>query len=470
MKSKIWLRFDFLSYIPLAIIASITVAIIYVVFIQTQNILQERLRERLIAIASTAALQIDVDKIYKVKDFEDKNTDAAKEIITKLDKIRNANINLKYIYILRRGNEENILKFVIDADTLDPLPDLDENLNGVVDEDEAPPNPGDDYDITEVPALAQAFYGATADQQLNSDKWGTFLSGYAPIYSEEGDVVAVLGIDVQVDDFYILVRATLVPFLLLAVLLLTMLTLQTVSLIRIWNNRVDTIKELDRQKDELLSIVSHQLATPISAIKWDLEMMIDGDMGKVTKEQRKNLLSLQSISEDLSDLVSMILDVSRIQLGRMKMDKQTLDLNTFFNEIFEVIKPKAEEKKVILSVEIPKKLPEAMLDKRYTRMTIENLLSNAVKYTNADGKVRIKVEIKNKIMFCEIQDTGVGIPKEDQPNIFGKLFRASNVRNVDGNGFGLYVAKGAVEAQGGKIWFESIENIGTTFYIKLPIN
>lgn len=471
IKSKHWLSFDFISYIPLVIIASVTVAIIYLVFVQTQNILQERLRERLIAIASTAALQIDADSINQIENPEDKTKDAAKEITRKLDKIRNANENLMYIYILRKTEEENILKFVLDADTLDSLEDLDENANGIIDQDEAPPEPGDSYDISEIPDLADAFYAATADHHLNSDQWGTFLSGYAPIYNEAGTVVAVLGIDVQVDDFYMLVRATLIPFLLLAILLLAMLTLQTVSLIRIWNNRVEIIKDLDRQKDELLSIVSHQLATPISAVKWNLEMMLDGDMGKVTKEQKENLLSLQAISEDLSDLVSMILDVSRIQLGRMKMDKQVLNLNNFFEEILDVIVPKSKEKKVHLNIEIPKNLPEAMLDKRYTRMTIENLLSNAVKYTNEGGNVSIRVKIKNKTMFCEIQDTGVGIPKEDQPKIFGKLFRASNVRNsIDGNGFGLYVAKGAVEAQGGKIWFNSIENVGTTFYINLPTN
>lgn len=230
------------------------------------------------------------------------------------------------------------------------------------------------------------------------------------------------------------------------------------------------LKENDRQKDELLSIVSHQLATPVSSIKWYTEMLRDGDLGKVTKQQKDHLTSMMGVAVNLSDLVSMILDVSRIQLGRMHIEKQELDLNAFFKEILEIINPKSEQKKVKFEVSMPKKLPKAMLDRRYTHMTIENLLSNAIKYTPESGSVHFNVELRGNILYCEVKDTGVGIPKADQEKIFGKMFRATNVRNeIDGNGFGLYVAKGAVEAQGGKIWFESTEGKGTTFFVELPL-
>ncbi|HVX01435.1 MAG TPA: HAMP domain-containing sensor histidine kinase, partial [Candidatus Babeliaceae bacterium] len=157
--------------------------------------------------------------------------------------------------------------------------------------------------------------------------------------------------------------------------------------------------------------------------------------------------------------------------GRMHIDKQELDLSSFFKEIMEVIDPKAKEKDVTFVKLLPEKYPAAELDKRYTRMTIENLLTNAIKYTPQKGTVQLKVEIRGDTLYCEVKDTGVGIPKQDQDKIFGKLFRASNVRNtIDGNGFGLYVAKGAIEAQGGKIWFKSEEGKGTTFFIELPLS
>ncbi len=200
-------------------------------------------------------------------------------------------------------------------------------------------------------------------------------------------------------------------------------------------------------------------------------MLANGDMGELKKEQKDHVKSMQAIALNLADLVGMILDVSRIQLGRMKIDKQELNLNDFFKEILNIIEPKAIEKNVQFIKNMPESLPVAKLDRRYTHMTIENLLSNAIKYTPEGGEVIFNLEIRNNTMYCTVRDTGCGIPKAEQEKIFGKLFRASNVRNkVDGNGFGLYVAKGAVEAQGGKIRFESTEGKGTTFYVELPLN
>jgi signal transduction histidine kinase len=169
--------------------------------------------------------------------------------------------------------------------------------------------------------------------------------------------------------------------------------------------------------------------------------------------------------------VNHILDVSRVQLGRVHIEKQKMDLNEFFKEIISVVEPKALEKKVEFIKLLPESFPKAMLDKRYTRMTIENLMTNAIKYTPEKGKVVVTVTTENNILRVVVKDNGFGIPLADQKKIFGKMFRASNVRNsaVDGNGFGLYVAKGAVESQGGKIWFESTEGRGTTFYVELPL-
>jgi signal transduction histidine kinase len=457
------------SYLPLVVTASITIGIIYFIFNQSQEILKERLRERLTSMVGIAAQQLDANSVEKIQGPDDLYSKELDILASQMKQIRESAKNIKYIYILRPTENPNVTQFVVDADMAVPV---DWDGNGQIDEVEVPPLPGDDYDISENPSARVALARPAANEDTYTDKWGTFLSGYAPIRNKSGEVVGMLGIDIQVDQFSTIVRAMFVPFVILSVLLLIMLTIQTVSLIRIWQNRVDFVKELDRQKDELLGMVSHQLATPITSVKWYIEMMLGGDLGKITQEQRSHLNSVLSISSDLTDLVSMILDVSRIQLGKMKIEKKELDLNVFFKEIMEVIHPKAEQKKVHLNVSIADKLPLAMLDKRYTRMTIENLLTNAVKYTPENGNVDFKVQLKNggKTLYCEVRDTGCGIPQNEQSKIFGKMFRASNVRNsIDGNGFGLYVAKGAIDAQGGKIWFTSEEGKGTTFYVELPV-
>lgn len=458
------------SYGPLVLTAIVTVFVVYLVFYQTQTILKERLRQRLIAIAATAALQFDAKDVSKLRDENDLGRKEAKRIVDTMKAIREHNDDLKFIYILRPTDQTNTMEFVADADMLGSLEELDENQNGVLDEEEMPPVPGEPYDVSEIPRVLDALQRASADDELNTDKWGTFLSGYAPIKDDAGETKAVLGIDVRVDDFYALIRATFVPFVLLTALLLLLLTLQTKVLIRIWRSRVDLVKEIDRQKDELLSIVSHQLAAPVTSIKFYLEMLLDGDLGVLKHEQQESMKSMQSITADLSDLVSMILDVSRIQFGRMKLDRRDIDLSVFFKEILDVIEPRTKEKGIHFQVSMPKKLPTAHLDKRLTRMTIENLLTNAVKFTPEKGNVDLVVEIRGKSISCEVRDTGCGIPQSEQSQIFDKLFRASNVRDkISGNGFGLYIAKGAIESQGGKIWFQSEEGKGTQFFVELPL-
>lgn len=474
-KTSIWPRERFVGkgYL-LAFVICIAIATAFTFFLQnyTKQLLRERLNERLIGIVSTASLQFSGDEIEHIKQLGLKagSTDFYRANVLKLQAIRQANKNIRYAYIIAKTDDPTKVEYVVDADAMVLTPTIDFNEDGVVNNEDIS-RPGDIYDASDVPAMqGPAFIEPSIDLVLSTDTWGTFLSAYAPIFDKNGKVTGSLTIDVNVSDFIALVNTTFIPFLLFIIALLLLISLLTIYIIRIWNNRVEVVKELDRQKDELLGIVSHQLATPVSSVKFYLEMMLDGDLGKISAQQKEHLRSLQSVTADLSDLVSLILDVSRIQLGKMKVEKSKLDLNEFFKEILDIIEPKAKEKGTHFNVSVQEKLPEAMLDKRYTHMTIENLLSNAIKYTPKEGKVNFKVEVRGETLYCEVSDTGVGIPKADQAQIFGKLFRASNVRNeVDGNGFGLYVAKGAVEAQGGKIWFKSEEGKGTTFFVELPL-
>lgn len=459
-----------ISYIILLFFSTLVIGLTFFLYKETQKLFQERLQERLTSIAQTASIKFDATELSLISGRESIGTSMYEKIVKDLNEIRDANTDIRFIYILRKTENPNILHFVADADSINPDAEIDLNNDGVVTEDDELAAPGDEYDISEYPHLKQAFIQSTVDPKLTVDQWGTFLSASAPIYNEEKVAQEMIGIDVDVSNFQRIINLAAVPYALFVIFLLLTLVSLTLALVKIWNSRVEFLNELDHQKDELLSIVSHQLATPITSLKWYVEMLLDGDMGKLTKEQDEQIRSMQSISADLSDLVGMILDVSRIQLGKIRIDKQKMDLNEFFKEILQVIEPKAKEKQQKFDVELPANLPVAMLDKRYTRMTIENLLSNAVKYTPEKGSVQMKVELHGNTLSVTVKDTGVGIPKEDQAKIFGKLYRASNVRNsVDGNGFGLYVAKGAVEAQGGTITFKSEIGKGTTFFVELPI-
>ncbi len=450
--------------------AVLAVGITYVLYAFTQNLLKENLQERIIAIASTAATQILSDDLARIESPDDLSDPVAKKLAQQLSDIRDANENVRYVYLLRKTDDPDVLSFIMDAETLDTEAEQEAKAGGELAEDELSPQPGDPLEIEEYPALREeAFHYATSEKELQQDHWSTQLSAYAPVFDENHRVVAILGIDVIVNDYLARVQATLLPFLLFIFFLIFLLILLSLLLIRYSSERVVMLQEIDRQKDELLSIIAHQLLTPITAVKWTTENLMSGDMGTLSDMQKEEVTTIQSVSTQLSELVHMLLDVSRTQLGKIPINNVCVDLKKLFQEIVNLIAIKANEKKVTLKTHIPSALPTALLDERYTRMTIENLLSNAVKYTPEGGTVDFCIEVKNNVLRCSVRDTGYGIPLSEQPKIFEKLYRASNVRSIEGNGFGLYIAKGAIEAQGGKIWFESKEGKGTTFFVELPL-
>lgn len=460
-----------LGVIIVIIFTIITAVISWSLYLHTESVLTENLRERLLSVVRTGAVEFDAADLKKLNIEKDWQKPEWTNVVTQLKKIRLNNENILFAYIVRKNAEDpSKIEFVSDSHSIDPYAKIDLNSDGQIDDADLLQWPGQPYD--EPPSeIFDAYDVATTSKELIHDQWGVEIVGYAPIKDEKENTIAVIAIDMKADDFERITQENFIPFLAFIISLVGILIMMASGLIYIWNKKVELVAELDRQKDELLGIVSHQLAAPASAMKWYTEMMLDGDLGKMTDELTEHVKSMKSVAADLTDLVSMILDVSRIQLGRMKIEKQDMDLGEFFKDILGVIQPKAEQKKVKFNVQVPEQLPHAQLDKRYTRMTIENLLTNAIKYTPENGDVNFTVELKGNILSCSVKDTGCGIPKAEQDKIFGKLFRASNVRNtVDGNGFGLYVAKGAVEAQGGKIWFESEENKGTKFFIELPVN
>ncbi len=458
------------SILLLLVITVAAVSAGYFLYLKTSNILKDRLKERMIAIVSTAAVQFEISDINNVVSKNDVNSTSFIRLTHKLQIIRNSNNNVRFAYLLRPSLDGgSTYTFIADADSLDPSAEVDLNFDGVIDEEDELAYPGMEYDVSEIPSLIDAINRPTTDSEPIEDDWGTMFSAYAPI-KDKGVTQAIIGIDVDVSDFMVVISETFYPFIVFLVFVLVILSFQTIALVSMWGSRVNVLKDLDRQKDELLGLVSHQLATPVSGLRWNLEMITDGDLGPLNAKQQEELRTMQGVVGNLSDLVSMILDVSRIQLGKMKVDRASIDLKQFFREITDVLAPRAHEKKIQFDVRVPENLGNGFIDKRLTHMTVENLISNAVKYTPENGKVSIDVSVQNGILKCIVQDTGCGIPKADHGKIFGKLYRASNVAAVDGNGFGLFVAKGAVEAQGGKIWFESEEGKGTKFCLELPLS
>lgn len=234
----------------------------------------------------------------------------------------------------------------------------------------------------------------------------------------------------------------------------------------------DITKEMaiDKTKSEFVSLAAHQLRTPLTAIKWNLDLLEVQLEKKGTPAIKKLMDSTQSVTENMSEMVKQFLNVSRIELGKISVKPEKLDLNILVKEVTAEQIPSAQIKLQKLRVKYDKALPKIMLDKTLTRAVVQNLLSNAVKYTPENGKINISLIAEKDNALISIEDSGMGIPKEQQQKLFSKLFRADNAvkSGTEGTGLGLYIVKAIVKLAGGEIWFESKENIGTTFHVTLP--
>jgi signal transduction histidine kinase len=172
------------------------------------------------------------------------------------------------------------------------------------------------------------------------------------------------------------------------------------------------------------------------------------------------------------NLINDLLDVARIEEGKYLYKPIFTDIEPIIKFVINSLKKEIDDKKLIVGFNGPnEKLPKAKVDIEKIRLVIQNLLENAIKYTKTGGEITVSLKnVENRIQFS-IKDTGVGISRDQQDRIFTKFFRAANVvrMETDGSGLGLFIAKNIVEAHGGRIWFESEEGKGTTFYFDLPI-
>lgn len=228
---------------------------------------------------------------------------------------------------------------------------------------------------------------------------------------------------------------------------------------------------VDQQKTEFVSLASHQLKTPIGAISWDVEMLLDGDYGKITQKQRAVLKEMYVLSRRVNELVNGLLNVSRLDLGVFIVEPVPTDVAALCEEVLAEMKPRIEAKKHRVTTDIDAKLKAVSVDPKLMRIVFQNYLSNAIKYTQDKGKigVTLKAETDGSVLFS-VSNNGEPIPKNEQSHIFDKMYRASNAQKMDpdGNGLGLYLVKKILEESGGRAWFTSKTGEDTVFYASIP--
>jgi PAS domain S-box-containing protein len=232
-------------------------------------------------------------------------------------------------------------------------------------------------------------------------------------------------------------------------------------------------KNIEKMKTEFVSISAHQLRTPLSAIKWTLKMILDGDAGEINPMQKEVLDKSYASNERMINLVNDLLNVSRIEEGRFLYKPEPAQMEDMIQTTVDTLQEEAKRRGLnLIFIREKDMLPPIKMDKEKMKLAVDNLINNALKYnTVKGGKIEISINKANdKEAQIMVKDNGLGIPASQQARIFTKFFRGDNVvrLEVDGSGLGLYTTKNIIETHGGRIWFESEQGKGTTFFFTLP--
>jgi len=308
----------------------------------------------------------------------------------------------------------------------------------------------------------------------DTDTNGRFWLVAMPMQDANGNKKAVLSMKISsktVDDLTDYSRNNSLCILLITVLITILFLSITV---RLWDYVVlyKKIKQIDQIKDEFVSIASHELRTPLTSIKGYTSLIMEGTFGKIeNKEINQSLERIMISTKRLETLVEDLLDISRLEQGRLSLKMENIKTEPIIKEIVSELAVNAKEKKLKLIYKKPEgNMPLVYADSERLKQILTNLIGNSIKYTEK-GKVTVFTEIKNGKYQLKVADTGIGISPEGQKNLFQKFYRVKTEKTevIQGTGLGLWITKQIVELMGGKIYLESIEGQGTQMTVVLNL-
>lgn len=446
--------------------------IVFVAFVGTifyvrgRVLMQNEIKDKLRSVAAVAAGQFDGDTIEKINDINDEASPAYKQTVHRLQDIRLSVPSVRFAYIMRRTKDLNVLAFVADADSALTDAELDRNSNGFVDDDEKPAAIGELYRIDTLPVLQnEAFLHPAVDATINSDQWGSVLSGYAPIHrASDGKIVAIVGVDMDAAQYTAMQDSIFSPLAFILLFIAGSLIV-VFTFMHLTRNQVQELKKLDSERSGLLRLAFHQLGGPLTILNWSIETMKER---KADEPIDKQIANMEEGMMRLDNILNSLREANQVHEGTIEYKPEygsLTDIITRVTKEYEVRLQRSRQN-VVLSLHSDLKMN---LDKKLITAVMRELIGNAMDFSPPGNTITIRTSQVMDSVQVEVHDQGYGIPAKDQDRIFQQFMRASNATKYkpDGSGLGLYIVRGLVERAGGKIWIESKEGHGTSVFFRL---
>jgi signal transduction histidine kinase len=233
----------------------------------------------------------------------------------------------------------------------------------------------------------------------------------------------------------------------------------------------ERLREVDTMKTDFVSVATHQMRTPLSGVRWTLSMIIKGDLGDLTPDQRTFLMKAYESNERMIALIDDLLFTDKIESGKLVITDESTHAPDLVENVITELQPIALNRNIKIQFNRPEGKPlPVRISAPHLRAVFQNLLENAIKYSNPGGVVLIEFEEKDGYLHISVADNGIGIPSDQQDRVFTRFYRAPNAvkMETDGSGLGLYIIKNILTKHHGRIWIETTENVGSKFHVELP--
>lgn len=461
------LRFLRFAVLPFVVIG-VTFLLGFLFHIRGQQVVETQLRERMLNVVAISAPHFDGEQLRAIRGIDDVDTQAYRDAVATLQNIRSMSPHVRFAYIMRRTDDPTMLAFVADADAALTDAQLDVNDNGVVDTNEEAALPGDLYPIETNDTLqTEAFERPVVDDNLTEDQWGRLVSAYAPIRGSNGEVVAVLGIDIEASEFFAMTRGT---FSMVAVLLVTLVGALVAAyiLIVIRKRRMEAMRQLDIERTALVDLAMHQLGMPLATVRWWVELLKEGKGKSISRDA---IAQLEEGVERMSKVLNAMSDVTQLREDKLDYHPVKISLSTLIKRAVAETASQLKDRGQTVRVKKERNLPSVLLDSKLFVGILHELIQNASFYSPDGTEIEVRARRDGRMIALEVSDRGHGIPEQDLPYIFEKFRRGSNAARFRpvGNGLGLYITKRVIDKSKGRIRIASILNEGTTVSIFLPV-